>query len=366
MKNSLLRISLFFICLVLNANLFAQGKLEYSGFYDTYYYRGPINIYLSAGLAKYNGEVNSFIGSDFSPNFGLGISYKLWPRTFITGEFNFIMLGAKDSDSKRGLSFSGSGPELQAKIRYNLVEPKCTSKVALKKNPVFVTPYVELGLGALYWTAATKTATTSNPTDSAKYSYQAGSSIVPIIPVSFGLAFWLNEQFTVLTDINYRYAFTPFLDGVSAGSGSDMYASLNVKLQYTPQASKKRKAKTYDGFVEPGIKVDRPAPAPKPAPVEEAQDSSNVIPTESTPALEEKKEDWGFEDNKKDTKVAPVETKPVPTEKPAVPVKTAPKKKEAESWDNGKDSNSGWGDEKKPEKIGTPVDTKKKKVEEAW
>ncbi|MDP5082208.1 MAG: hypothetical protein NWP87_06075, partial [Winogradskyella sp.] len=64
------------IAFVSNAQL--KKGIEYSGFFDSYYWRGPVAFTGGLGLAVYSGDLCSDLScSTPSPYFSLGVGYKL-------------------------------------------------------------------------------------------------------------------------------------------------------------------------------------------------------------------------------------------------------------------------------------------------
>lgn len=233
-----------------------KGKLEYSGFFDTYYVRGPINFTLGAGLYKYGGTVNDIFGSNFNYGFSLGANYKIWPRTYLGADLTYLTLGAsKDLDSKRNISFNTWGIEVAPFIRFNLIDDVILRHQEKSSDPRFFKPYAMLGVAGLYYNAAS----TYAPTDSVVASnYPAGtykntSPITLAIPIGLGGAFYINPKFTVLGELVYRYTLSDMLDAAKANPkvGNDAYISLSIKLQYTPEAKTKKKKPSFDGYLEP-------------------------------------------------------------------------------------------------------------------
>jgi len=232
-----------------------KGKLEYSGFFDTYYTRGPVNFTLGGGLYKYGGTVNDIIGSNFSYGFSLGANYRIWPRTYISADLTYLTLSGKDNNSLRNITFSTWGIELAPYLRFNLMDDVVLRHQEKTKDPMFFKPYALLGIAALYYNAAS----TYAPTDSvvaASYrpgAYKNTSPITLAIPVGLGGSFYLSPQFSILADVVYRYTLSDMLDAAVGNPkvGNDGYVSLNLKLQFTPEAKPKKKKPSFDGYLEP-------------------------------------------------------------------------------------------------------------------
>src|ERR1700754_2326696 len=108
-----LRVQLAFICLVISGLCNygnAQGKRhrEYSGFFDSYYFRGPITYTIGLNLTAYRGDLTQSLVSTNSLGYGvsIGANYKTWPRIAFGGEFSYFTLSGKDFEPRRGISFT--------------------------------------------------------------------------------------------------------------------------------------------------------------------------------------------------------------------------------------------------------------------
>lgn len=232
-----------------------KGKLEYSGLFDTYYTRGPINLTLGAGLFKYGGTLNDVFSSNFTYGVSLGANYKVWPRCYVGGDITYLTLGSKDMDSKRNYSFTGWGLEIAPHFRFNLIDDIILRHQEKSSEPRFFKPYVLVGVAALYY----KATATGAPTDSATaINYPAGtftnkSPITLAIPAGLGGSFYISPKFSLLAEVLYRYTLSDILDAAVSNpkTGNDGYLSVNLKLQFTPEAKAKKKKPSFDGYLAP-------------------------------------------------------------------------------------------------------------------
>jgi hypothetical protein len=216
--------------------------IEYSGFFDSYYYRGPLNITIGGTAAGYIGDLGVLPNPSFSPGFNIGVSYKVWPRTYFGGEFNYLKIGSSTKDTSGNVVFTNTLYELIAFGRFNLIDRGILFKNDINRRPQRIRPYITLGVGAIYHSP--KVAVTD--TNFLKSYHSANSSnIAFVLPASLGFAFYISKRFSVLTEFGYRYAFTDGLDGISklGTSTKDSYVTASLKLQYTILPFKKKRGK---------------------------------------------------------------------------------------------------------------------------
>ena len=237
-------VSLTLLLLVFHVALMAQKRrqVEYSGFFDSYYYRGPLNITLGAGTAGYIGDLGFMPGVKISPAYNVGASYKVWPRTYFGLDFNYLTLGGIKNDTSGSISFSTTVYELTAYCRFNLLDKRILFKNDINKRPQRIRPYLTLGVGAAYFDPKIAVSDTNF---FKTYQGTKTTNVALVLPVSLGFAFYLNKRFSILTEFGYRYIFTDALDGIkkTGTAGMDSYATASLKIQYTILPFKKKRAK---------------------------------------------------------------------------------------------------------------------------
>lgn len=276
-----LRVQLAFICLVISGLCNygnAQGKRhrEYSGFFDSYYFRGPITYTLGGGMTAYRGDLSSGLIGTNSLGYGIsiGANYKTWPRIAFGGEFSYFTLSGKDFDSQRSISFTSTNMELLAYGRFYFVDE--TVRVApdrkKERDLVFFKPYFTTGIGFLLYNPVS---TSSNAAfDSLKVTEgKSYPGYGPVIPVGLGFAICPTHRLSFVLEASYRFTFTDHLDDVSARGNSpkkDGYGFVSFKVQYCPGAPAKKKKQNlpppekYDG--PKGTKTWKNTPREKPQP----------------------------------------------------------------------------------------------------
>jgi len=249
------RYLIFIFCAVSIFQAQAQGKrqIEYSGFFDSYYYRGPISYTAGLGISSYRGDLtnNAF---DFNPAvaFSVGANYKTWPRTAFGAEFNYVMLSAKDKDTNRNLKFTGNVMSIGAYARFYLIDDIIRNARDRSSKPKVFKPYISAGINYLMYSAKPTYAGATTDT----ILFESGPTKSFGIPVGLGFQWAITHRVGFVTELQYNFTFTDYLDGVSARgnpSQKDGYALINFKLQICPSAPKMKKAKSlpppeqYDG-----------------------------------------------------------------------------------------------------------------------
>jgi hypothetical protein len=208
----------------------AQQKkgIEYSGFFDSYYWRGPLSITSGIGTAMYSGDLCSdFSCTKPSMYYTVGLGYKLWPRIFIGAEFDYFGLRATDKHESRGYDFTSKNMEVAAYLNYYIVEDIVRRHPDLNKKHKLLKPYIYLGISGMRYNVTENVGETTFP----KYT--------GLVPVGLGLLFDITPRINVKVDAIYKIGFSDYLDGVSEKANpdkNDSYGMMRVKLVYTPKA----------------------------------------------------------------------------------------------------------------------------------
>lgn len=256
MKLKGLIVAIVSILLFNNSGSAQKQELEYSGFFDTYYFRGPWTFTLGGGVAAYNGDLCKIYNcNSFQPAYAFGLHYKLWPRVAFGGELTYFNLEGRDQNLTRNIAFTSNNFEIDAFGRFYLIDDIVRVAADRRKKPRRVKPYIQLGLGALYYNPTSFY--TPQPTDSVYLQSEDKKypGVTMVIPAAFGIGFWFSHRVSITTDINFRYTLSDYLDDVSVrgtGNGKDSYAMVMVKLQYAPWAPKLKKRKKLKGTIPAG------------------------------------------------------------------------------------------------------------------
>lgn len=235
------RVLLVALVACVSSVVFSQAKknIEYSGFFDSYYWRGPLSITGGVGLAGYSGDLCSTLDCiSPSPYFSLGLGYKTWPRVYFGAEIDYFTLNAKDKSETRGFEFSSRNIELAGYVNFYLREDIVQRHQDLIKKRKIVKPYVYLGLSGMRYNVTDNVGETTFP----KHTI--------LVPVGAGVNFHITHRINVKLEGIYKIAFTDYLDGVSQQANpdrNDAFGIIRAKLVYSPFA-RRMKPKT--------IKVD--------------------------------------------------------------------------------------------------------------
>jgi hypothetical protein len=302
--NKTVKASVFFTFLMLCVMHLAgaQGiskKRDYSGFFDSYYYRGPLSITGGIGASLYKGDATKGFYGTPSLAFSLGANYKIWPRTVFGAEFQYLSLAGKLGDST-GSSFTGTAWGLNLYGRLYLIDDIIRKSPDRRSNRK-VKPYITAGVGFLHYTA---TGTLGN-----------GSGITPVFPVGLGIEFKMSPRLQIVPEFSHTFTLSDKLDGAAVKKGKDGYSMLMLKIQYSPFAPRKKK-KTVSAPAEPNQHREEHQEwrkkKEKPAPVED----EHALPGEEGNKEQELNEDGtekqpADENNQENTEEKPVEEKPL-------------------------------------------------------
>jgi hypothetical protein len=270
----------------------AQGispTREYSGFFDSYYYRGPLSFTLGGGMSLYNGNISkSFFGTP-GMALALGANYKFWPKILLGGEFGYMTLAGSTGDSIN-TSFTGSHYGLTAYGRYYLKDD-IVRKAGDRMRYLKVKSYISLGASLIRFNASLTPQGLSH------------RAFTPAFPVGFGLEFKVSQRLQVLTELNHSFTLNPRLDAADFDGKKDGFSAFTIKLQYSPFAPKKKK-KLVTAPAEPNQnreehqewrkKKDVPKPVEEEPGTNTEETPTEEAPTEEQPNEEEKKEEDGF------------------------------------------------------------------------
>ena len=203
----------------------AQGistKRDYSGFFDSYYYRGPLSFTGGIGTSLYSGNLaKSFYGSP-GLAFSLGANYKVWPRTIFGAEFQYLSLAGSAS----GVSFKGTDWGVNLYGRLYLIDDIIRKSPDRRTNKK-IKPYICDGLGFIHYTA--------NVTPAGR-----AAGITPTFPLGIGVEFKISQRLQVIPEFTQTFTLNSKLDGVATKS-KDGYGIVQLKIQYSPFAPKKKK-----------------------------------------------------------------------------------------------------------------------------
>lgn len=219
--------------LVSNAQM--KKGIEYSGFFDSYYWRGPVSITGGLGVAGYSGDLCSDL-SCITPSLvtNIGIGYKIWPRVFLGAELDVFGLNATDKDPARNISFTSRNIGLSAYTDFYLREDIVRRHQDLVNGFKLFRPYVHAGITALNYNVE------------ATVSEEDFPRTTLLFPIGLGANFHLTHRVNVQIEGLYHVSFTDYLDGVSENGNpdrNDAFATLRAKVIYTPFARRMKPKK---------------------------------------------------------------------------------------------------------------------------
>ncbi len=243
MKNTFLALLLISLNFVVGQN---RSEIEYSSFFDTYYFRGPLTFNIGGGAVAYGGDLKVCPPSLLT---GFGVSYKVWPRTVFGAQWNYLQLKGSDLDTTRNISFKTNMMEFYGYCKFFIFDRKILKNQDVYKRELRCRPYLSVGLGTIRYSAVS---TTTNPAwdKSAKPEDVHYPKYGFVVPTGLGLQFFITHRINILTEFNFRFPFTDYLDEVSARGKAkkDVYYSGEIKLAYAPFAPRmKRKKIKYKG-----------------------------------------------------------------------------------------------------------------------
>ena len=251
-KFTYFRILLFFSVMLSHFISSGQGAREYSGFFDTFYFRGPVNYTGSFGLASYRGDLSKRLFGTLGPMFSVGANYKLWPRTVFGAELFYFRMASKDFIGDRNIGFKSSNIELDLYGRLLLIDDIQRRGSDKLNNPARLKPYIMGGVGLLKYTPTSYYYGNATDTTSLQNALQREGIKYPrwgvVIPVGLGLSVFINRRLSIIAEVNYRITFTDYLDDIGKRGDpktKDGYTSMSLKIQYTPTAPKAKKRKSH-------------------------------------------------------------------------------------------------------------------------
>lgn len=234
-----------FTLLVLNTlNAVAQGERQYSGLFDTYYYRGPFSVTGGAGMTLYNGNMSSKPGYAVS----IGANYKVWPRIVFGGEIMFNQLGGSKVTDSTKFSFTSSNIELDLYGRFYIVDDIVRISRDRTKQPTLLKPYITTGINFLRYQPTSTYVVNGQTIPASEGITKAGYT--PCVPLGLGLQIGVSPRLSVLAEVSYRYIFTDFVDYTSNRSSTgfaNSYVLVGAKVQYSPFIPRKKKPKKSGG-----------------------------------------------------------------------------------------------------------------------
>ena len=250
----------------------AHHALKAQSFYQ-YQRSGQLNLYGSAGLTKYFGELHDEkkLG-DINPYLALGIRITLPSKWWVRPELTYYRLSAADADlpegdsrRSRNLSFRSDNFELSGLLVYGLY-PKDQRLKTTK-----IRPYLMAGLGVTYFNPKARYQGKwyeLQPLHTEGIDYQKFHLVVPL---GFSLGYQVSSQWEIGLEMKYRFTFTDYLDDVStryrdpASFPDPIAAALadrrpEIGLDKAPTGSPRGNSEANDGYLLFGLSVQHQLP----------------------------------------------------------------------------------------------------------
>lgn len=224
---------LFFAALLpaLPAAAQTRSHKRYSNLFDTFYYRGPMRIIGGPGIAIYSGDLcNTWECNKLRAGFGLGVVSPFFPRISIGAEARYFHLASSDIFSERNNTFKSKNWEFTGFGRVHILNQLPRGP---HNKPRRFDPFVSLGVGLLKYNPVSFNADGTENIPESDYPGYA-----PLVPFGVGTSVRIFDFLGLEADLNYRYAFSDYLDDTSTLRGKDSnkdgYILFNLKASFTP------------------------------------------------------------------------------------------------------------------------------------
>jgi hypothetical protein len=253
---------LFF--LILSKSIFGQQYVT-TGDFDRL-----SKVTFGLGMNTYFGELSN-IASDTKLNFGLsttlGYEHLFTDKIALRGSLSIYTIKGADSLSSessripRNLSFKATNIEFTAQaLYYAYPHPRSGFK-----DRAFVNPYFALGLGVSTNKPKATLAGTDYELRPLRLEGVEYGSLAVVIPVGGGVNIFINRYMDLQLEVQYTYALTGYLDGVSANYRdpssfvnpiAGQLSDRRVELGFDPApAGDPRGAGTNDSYLRFGFRI---------------------------------------------------------------------------------------------------------------
>ncbi len=204
-------------------------------------------VYVKMGAANFLGDLSGLnkVGTHYSPvdmkwsstrtAFGAGYKYKLQQWLNLAGEFNWLIVQGDDKLTQekfrheRNLNFKSNIFEITGRIEFSYFVNRVTNRYSIKKtfsrrmkgvNTEFV---AFVGVGAFYYNPYGKTKSNQwvelRPLHTEGQGLPGGpkqySNYSICIPMGFAYNVYIQRQWVVGIEFNFRKTFTDYIDDVS-------------------------------------------------------------------------------------------------------------------------------------------------------
>jgi hypothetical protein len=196
----------------------------------------------SIGLAHYFGDLNTS-GAINHPKISFGMFYRKQLNYYagLKVNANYSFLGYSDTYSKnyyeqtRNLSFNNDVVDLSISGEFNFF------KFYPELPEYRFTPYVNIGIGAMYFDPYTyyrgeKYKLRKLKTEGQNKEY---SNIALIVPLGFGLKYNITDELNIFGEISYKFTNTDYLDDVSSTYSPESFSPTSIAYQLQDRSTEK-------------------------------------------------------------------------------------------------------------------------------
>ncbi|WP_255593972.1 outer membrane beta-barrel protein [Pontibacter sp. HSC-14F20] len=193
-------------------------------------------IQAGAGVAAVKSDIcGSFDCNDIGPAFSIGALFKYNPFWSISGEVEYIKLGASEKTFQDNVTFESRVIEVSGMLVYNLMDSYAGSNNYRSTRKRFAVPFVKGGIGFVYYTPSSYPTNRTPNSDITYDRLRSYPAIAGVIPFGGGIRFRFSDQFSVAPEVMYHITTTDYLDNITRiEDNKDHYGVVSVKLLYTP------------------------------------------------------------------------------------------------------------------------------------
>lgn len=223
-----------------------NNQLRYTGFFDSYYYEGPLNIVLGGGLSAYQGDLcNNLSCMGLQPySFSAGANYNMYARLVFGAELQYNKLNGKGRFFDFDYAFNSVNWEFNAYTRFYLLYDVVRTSSDRLKHPRRFKPYVSLGASLLYYNyefnrEVTLVDSVIKQDDSPYYELEKRNypAFGFAVPVGIGAEIRILPELSIVPELNYRFTMSDYLDDLPLKDNTynlDGYYTLSLKIEITP------------------------------------------------------------------------------------------------------------------------------------
>jgi hypothetical protein len=229
---------LFFITLFLHTATQAQDNVFRRMGVSKIPERG-LSVQAGVGLAAIKSEICGSYGcNDIGPAIGIGALYKFSPYVSVSGEVEYLKMGATEKVPADNITFETRVIEVSGMLVLNLMDSYAGSNNYRSLRKRFAVPFVKGGIGFVYYTPNSYPTNRPENSDITYDRMRSYPAIAGVIPFGGGVRFRFSDQISIAPEVMYHITTTKYLDNVGPPVRDiglpDQYGTVGVKLLYTP------------------------------------------------------------------------------------------------------------------------------------